>query len=82
MFPAISEPENAQGEHTIDGRLALLGIDADERPALLAAHQQAARIRGAEAVLQVHRRAQALYFVVVEVTGEQPLQQMQIPGSG
>ncbi len=59
-----------------------LGVDSDERPALLPAHQQAARIRGSKAVLQVHRRTQALYFVIVEVAGEQPLQQGQIPGPG
>ncbi len=82
MFPAIRQPENSQGEHPIDGRLALLGVDPDERPALLPAHQQASRIRGPKAVLQVHGRAQALHFVFVEVTAEQPLQQLQIPGPG
>src|ERR1700690_4466107 len=50
MFAAIRQPENTQSEHTIDARLALLGIDSDKRPALLPAHQQAARIRGPEAV--------------------------------
>ena len=80
MLAAVGEPEDAQSEHTIDGRLALLGVDSNERPALLPAHQQASRIRGAKAVLQIHRRAQALHFVFVEMAGEQPLQQTEILG--
>ena len=41
MLAAIGEPENAESKHAIDDGLALPGIDADDSPALLAAHQQA-----------------------------------------
>src|ERR1700679_536472 len=48
VLATIGQPENAKSEHAIDRRLAFLGVDPDERPALLPAHQQASRVRGSK----------------------------------
>ncbi len=60
VLAAVVEPENAEGENAVDDGGGFGGADADDGIGRGSLEQAAADVGGAEAVLEIHGRAQAV----------------------
>ena len=75
VLAAVVEPQNPQGKNAVDRGRGFGLAHADDRLGRRAAQQPSAHIGGAEAVLQVHGRAQSIHFGADEGSGQHALQQ-------
>lgn len=82
VLATVVQPEDAEGENTVDGCGRLLRANADDSLGNCAAQQTPAHIGRTKAVLKVHRVAKALDFRFREVALEKALQQAQVVAAG
>ena len=82
VLTAIVEPQDAEGEDAVHRGGGFRFADGDDRVGGGSFQQPAANIGRAEAVLQVHRRAEAVNFRSDKGPGKSPLQQPLIRASG
>ena len=82
VLAAVVEPENAEGENAVDHGGGLGLAHADDRIGSRAFEQAAAHVGGAEAVLEIHGRAQAVDFGADEVARQHALEQALIVAAG
>ena len=82
VLAAVVEPENAEGEDAVDDGGGFCGADADDRVGGGSVEQAAANVGGAEAVLEIHGRAQAVDLGADEMAREHALEQALVVAAG
>ena len=82
VLAAVVEPEDAESENTVDDGCGFSCADADDGIGGSSLEQAAAHIGGAEAVLEIHGRAQAVDFRPEELAGEHALEEAEIVAAG
>ena len=76
------KPEDAEGEDAVYRGLCLFVVDGDDSPCLLALHEGATSVSGAEGFLEVHRGAEGFGFQVGEVAEEDAFEKAEVFGAG
>ena len=82
VMAAVVEPENSQSENAVDDGGGFGGADADDRVGRCSLKQAAAHVGGAEAMLEIHGRAQAVDLGADKFAGERAFQEAQIIAAG
>ena len=82
VLAAVMEPEDAKGENAVDDGGGLGLGDADDGVCGGAAEEASADVGGAEAMFEVHGRAQGVDFRADEVAGEHALKQALVVAAG